>query len=264
MNRLYAVKAFLRSVLLVGLAALTSRFDAAAASADAEASPLFARSMQNAVLNMVVHDLGSQRSDPGPSEVIIVAETQWYNRSFTRWDSARPLLKLTRQDGPTPSQVTTDISCMSPTMFCPNCLPTRTGAPTCVMTCVDPGPTCLVHTCAGGPTCEATPPTCVGATCIPAPTCVISTCTGTPTCTSTCVPAECRTALYNVTVPQAGQIQLSFDSSSQLQYVLQYCTNLSAGEWTEAWRTNGNGGMLTLRHTNGASVSVYRLLITNP
>ncbi len=180
---------------------------------------------------------------------------------------------------PRPLDVTTDISCGFPTM-CVSCTPTSCAsdsscgsAPTCrgylschmpVLTCYGfscgIGPTCFgVLTCDGYSTCGQS--SCGPATCNALPTCA-QTCL--PTCNSTCTPANCQVAISDVTVPQAGQIQLSFTSSAQLQYVLQYSTNLATGSWTEACSTNGNGGVLTLGHTNGAPVALYRLLIRNP
>ncbi len=82
------------------------------------------------------------------------------------------------------------------------------------------------------------------------------------TCASTCVAAQCTTALFGVAVPQIGQIQMSFDSSSYLQYVLEYCTNMSANQWLSATNARGNGGVMTFFHTNNASRSFYRLLIS--
>ncbi len=78
----------------------------------------------------------------------------------------------------------------------------------------------------------------------------------------TCLPAQCPTVLSGVTVPQAGHIQMSFSSSTALQYTLQYCTDLSSNQWLMATNARGNGAMMTFFHTNNASMSFYRLLIS--
>ena len=119
----------------------------------------------------------------------------------------------------------------------------------------------------GWPTCDVTcnnnPPTCYGTTCDLAcqPTFQPTACLSS-TCGSTCGPAQCPTALFGVTVPQVGQIQMSFSSSASLQYTLQYCTNLAANEWLNATNAQGNGGVITFSHTNNARLLFYRLLIT--
>jgi hypothetical protein len=79
----------------------------------------------------------------------------------------------------------------------------------------------------------------------------------------TCSPDFCRVDLVDITIPQAGQIQMWFNSSSSLRYTLQYCTNLTAGQWTDVSTTNGTGSAMTLSDTNNASRSFYRLWIQN-
>jgi hypothetical protein len=174
----------------------------------------------------------------------------------------------------------------SPLYLCTTCYATTCGAscdssPTCrnYPSCHVPGPTCIYYTCGGGTTCNGGP-TCSGVsctepglTCMTGPTCTVATCTGNSTCdgaatctgwstcTGTCVPANCQVALTDVQVPYPGQIQLSFDSSGQLKYVLEYCTNVTAGVWLAVGTTNGSGGVVTLCHTNGAPVALYRLII---
>ncbi len=236
-----------------------------APAAEPEDSPLYVRSLQGAFADMTARDHGITRVQNGATQapvgsgaVIVVDGTQWYNGSAIEWaGSLGTRLTNAKNTSPVPAQTYWDPSCDA--THCGSCLPTRSGLPTCVQTCVDPGPTCLYQTCMGGSTCNEV-------TCTPPPTCYIQTCATDPTCqgptcTGTCVPANCPTALSDVSVPEAGQIQLSFNSSAQLKYVLQYCTNLSAASWAEACSTNGNGGVLTLCHTNGAAFSVYRLLI---
>lgn len=124
---------------------------------------------------------------------------------------------------------------------------TRDGSPTCDQSCRTPTcqpPTCPYATCSAQTACY---PTCYQ------PTCYIG---------GTCTPAQCRTVLYGVTIPQVGQLQMSFSSSASLQYTLQYCTNLSANQWLDATNAPGNGGVMTFSHTNNASLSFYRLLIS--
>ena len=254
------------------------------ASSDPEETPLFAASMRRTFAEMearaqprsqMMHDLGRTTTD----NVIVVEGTDWHSLA------AAPLSRPRR---PAPLDTTTDISCNYPTL-CTTCAATTCGAtcdatPTCRQypSCHVPGPTCIYQTCDGGTTCDGGP-TCAGVsctepgqTCYVGPTCQTETCTGTTTCdgtatctgwstcTGTCEPASCPTRFSEITVPEPGQIQLSFSSSAQLKYSLQYCTNFSAKIWLEACTTNGSGGVLTLRHTNGAALAFYRLLITTP
>ncbi len=55
---------------------------------------------------------------------------------------------------------------------------------------------------------------------------------------------------------------MSFNSSALLQYTLQYSTNLSANQWRTATNVPGNGALMTFSHTNNASLSFYRLLVS--
>jgi hypothetical protein len=61
-----------------------------------------------------------------------------------------------------------------------------------------------------------------------------------------------------------GEIQMSFYSSVNLRYALQYCTNLTAGQWTQAYSAVGNGGVMTFGHTNNAPQACYRVLVQMP
>jgi len=260
---LYCWKGFL-TLALSSLAASSGVARVLATPAtEPEASPLFARSLQGAFADMAARDHGTERAREssnrpaaGSGTVVLVEGTQWYTGSAK--GRAGPL-----STGPIRRLgYTTEVSCLTPTMSCTTCMPTYCGGVTCSQTC-DPGPTCLYQTCNGEATCTANQPTCIAVTCTQlTPTCwPAPTCAGAVTCAGTCTPASCPTALTAVSVPQAGQIQLSFSSSAQLSYVLQYCTNLSASGWVEACSTNGNGGLITLVHTNGAMMSLYRLLI---
>ncbi len=241
-------------------------------SHDSEDSPLYVASRQNAYAEMSKRDHlpPATGADAGAGTILVVGGTKW-NRLPAAGSDLRPR----------PLDVTTDTSCSFPTM-CTSCTPTSCAAdascgsaPTCrgYLSCHVPMPTCYNFSCGPGPTCSGSItcqgyPTCdlgscgAGLTCTTMPTCGGSpTCAPSPTCAGTCVPANCQVAITNVSVPQVGQIQLSFISSAQLQYVLQYCTNLVTGSWMEACLTNGNGDVLTLCHTNGAQHSLYRLLI---
>lgn len=267
----YCSKGFL-TIVLSSLAAAPGIAGVRAALArEPEASPLYARSMQGAFADMAARDRsipqernGFSGSATGLVAVIVVDGTKWYNGSALKRTS--PLgVGSQRAARPRPLGYTTDLSCQSPTVFCATCLPTSCGGITCRLTC-DPGITCLYQTCNGEATCTANQPTCVAVTCTQLnPTCLPApTCGGAATCAETCLPENCPTAISAVSLSQPGQIQLSFSSSAQLDYVLQYCTNLSASGWMQACSTNGTGGMVTLGHTNGAPVSVYRLLIQKP
>jgi len=241
-------------------------------SADPEDSPLYAVSRENAIADMRRRDHVVQAFGAAGVETILVVEGK-------QWRTAPASGR-----GPRPLGVTTDISCGIPTM-CTSCTPTSCASdpscgatPTCrgSLSCHVPMPTCYNFTCGPGPTCVGNMtcqgyPTCgegscgPGLTCTSMPTCSGSqTCVPGPTCTGTCVPANCQVALYDVNVPQVGQIQLSFVSSAYLRYELDYCTNLAIGSWAKACSTNGNGGVLTLAHTNRAPAALYRLWILNP
>ncbi len=55
---------------------------------------------------------------------------------------------------------------------------------------------------------------------------------------------------------------MSLNSTALLQYTLQYSTNLSANQWLTATTAPGNGALMTFSHTNDASLSFYRLLVS--
>ncbi len=235
---------------------------------DPEDSPLYASSRQNVLAAMATRD----HAPPGPGvavgagAIIVVEGTKWYTMPTSP-----------RTDRPHPLDVTTDLTC-SP-MQCPTaasatcrtCVsyPTCSGNATCTPDATCNGTCTFYPTCAGSGQATCSGPTCVGATCagptcsIYYPTCLSLTCQQQVTCLGTCAPTQCPATLYNVDVPRAGEIEMSFSSSSYLKYVLQFCTNVPAGPWTEACTTNGTGGVLTLCHTNGAAMSLYRLLIQN-
>ncbi len=107
----------------------------------------------------------------------------------------------------------------------------------------------------GSPTCDQScrTPTCQG------PSCGFTLCIYT--CLDTCIASQCATALFAVSVPRPGEIQMSFNSSIYLWYTLQYCTNLSGNEWLTAANSLGSGSAMTYTHTNNASLSFYRLWI---
>lgn len=271
MRRQY-ILCILKGLLTFALTSLAAAPGVAAVQAapadDPEASPLYARSMQKAFADMAARDHGiarvqesSNRPATGSGVVVLVEGTQWYQGAVNGRVGSLDV-------GPIrPAGYTTDISCTTPTMYCPtcqgysSCAPSYCPAATCQQATCD-YPTCIVYTCGPSLTCLISQPTCfVNYTC-KVPTCDGSaTCTGSATCQGTCTPASCPTSLSSVSVPQAGQIRVSFSSSAQLNYVLQYCTNLSASGWMQACSTNGTGGTVTLGHTNGAAISVYRLLI---
>ncbi len=258
----YGIGYFWKALLTLALSSLAASPGIARVVAtpatESEASPLFARSLQGAFADMAARDRGIARGwdgSPWPATgsgaVVVVDGTRWFNGAAARRAGSLGASPIQ------PLGTTTDVTCQ----------PTYSGGTTCgsAPTC-STSPTCggivtCQATCGATPTCLISQPTCfVNYTC-KAPTCAPTvTCTG-PTCLGTCAPASCPTALTAVSVPQPGQIRLSFSSSAQLSYVLQYCTNLSASGWVEACSTNGNGGVITLVHTNGAMMSVYRLLI---
>lgn len=300
MRYLYSHKGLLKSALAALAASLGAAPLRAVPPDEPEPSPLYARSMEAAFADMTARGHADpQRMSGGttvvPGAIIVVEGAQWRHATGTETERALQLARANYVPGasaakprPVPLDVTTDISCSMPTM-CTTCYATTCGAscdatPTCraYPSCHVPGPTCIYQTCTGGTTCNGGP-TCIGVsctqsgpTCFPGPTCQAptctggstcdgtATCTGFPTCIGTCVPANCPTTVSDVSVPQSGQILLSFSSSTHLKYVLQYCTNLAAGVWLEACTTNGNGGVLTLGHTNGTPIALYRLVIQTP
>ncbi len=240
----------LGSVLLLALTAPgwgKVRFD------DPEDSPLFADSIQRAFAQFAVHDVVSLAARNRMHEesggnglsagaVVVVEGTQWH-RVTGAGQNGQPGTGAGGQPGPL--SVTTDLTC----------------GPTCAVSCF---PTCSGGaTCAGGQSCNGL--TCIGPNCV-VPTVAQPTCAGTVTCSPwlcpTYTPALCPATLFGVTIPQAGQIQISFNSSASLQYTLQYCTDLNSNEWLLATNAQGNGGLMTFSHTNNASISFYRLLIT--
>ncbi len=90
------------------------------------------------------------------------------------------------------------------------------------------------------------------------------TCQAQLTCQGTCVPAQCAPSFNEVRVPRPGEIEMSFSSSGYLSYALEYCTNLLSGQWVEVSSQRGNGGLMTLSHTNNAPFACYRLLVQYP
>ncbi len=249
---------------------------------DPEDSPLFAGSMQKAFAQFAVRDNVSftardpaRQATPYASDIIVVEGTRWHSLGA----GAAPLVPAGgSRKGPVPLSVTTDLTC-GPTCAV-SCTPTSCGTltycagqtcsetPTCISPPTCSGMTCSEPTCRGvscsifGDTCQAT--ACGKVTCNGAATCVgAATCMGAPTCIgTTCAPANCPTSLSEIQVPRPGEIQLSFNSSSSLQYTLQYCTNLSSTQWLTATNAQGNGGTMTFFHGNNADVSFYRLLIS--
>ena len=272
MCSLYQNKALLKLVLIL-VATLPAALVPAATFEDPEDSPLYARSVREAFARMTARTGWSEarNSATRPGTVVMVDGTQWYNVSDLDAMTSQPAARGKR---PAPLDITTDITCAASCMVT-SCGSTCDASPTCrlVLSCHVPQPTCADFSCGTGPTCSGSV-TCSGyPTCDNSATCIFSstcnnqqpTCGTFPTCTGTCAPASCQTTLYGVSVPQPGQLQLSFASSTQLKYVLQYSTNLSSGaQWAEACSTNGNGGAMTLSHSNGAPIALYRLLIQNP
>lgn len=253
---------------------------ASAMPPDAEGSPLFAHSMENAFAAMDAHDVSlsiNREADPVGTRraeaVFIVDGSQYY--SVSAGPTKGPIAQRTgsrpgTKTGPVPLSVTTEYSC-TPMPTCNS--PTCGGAQTCGATCGPPQPTMCMLTCSGGATCQPTA-TCYMSTCLgdPSPTCASATCSGATcgssttcqgqtTCSATCSATNCVTPLYDVKVPQPGQMAVSFNSSAQLRYALQYSTNLVPGTWLEAYSVTGNNSAITLAHTNGASRCYYRLLI---
>jgi len=221
-----------------------------------EDSPLFAESVHKVFAQWAAGDAtpaaGGGKVGLGPDTVILVEGRHWQTLPGDKGPAARGSGPGPR--GPRPMSQTMDVTCLRQTM----CVGTTCAhLPTCgqVNTCAGVF-TCVGATCgSGGNTCAGTP-TCAGTR-----TCVAPTCAPNATCGTTCEPTACQTTLEGVTIPQPGQIQMSFASSSSLHYTLQYCTNLTSGSWAVAATTNGTGGLVTLCHTNNANLSFYRLLI---
>lgn len=288
----------LRRKGLLMLLVLVGAGSARAEITEPEDSPLYASSRQKAFADMADRDRGvwlprgSRGTTPGQAGSVIVVEgTRWRSAPDTMQPlagaKARPQPGGTLAKGPRPLDITTDLSCTWPTMcttcgdlsctwptMCTTCAATTCGAscdatPTCrgYPTCHVPIPTqCIYATCTGGSTCNAGQTTCVGVSCTePGATCVPgATCDASGTCTGTCVPANCPVSLFNVQVPRVGEIQMSFASSSYLSYTLQYCTNLAGAQWMTVGTVLGNGGTMSVSHTNEAAVSCYRLLVQSP
>ncbi len=284
MNSLYQKAALLNSFLPLLIVISSAGRLAAVPQAEPEDSPLYARSVREAFARMTARTgLTETRNGAGhaagiqgtQTAVFMVEGTEWIDMSDTPAVASSSAAKPNR---PVPMDITiNNITCF---ITCgSSCSITSCGAtcdttPTCrgYISCHVPQPTCADFTCGTQPTCTGMAtcqgyPTCdYSATCMYSSTCNSQqpTCGTTPTCTSTCAPAICPTTLSGVTVPSPGQVRLSFNSSSQLKYVLQCSTNLSSAAWAEACTTNGNGGVLTLSHSNGAPAALYRLLIQNP
>jgi len=260
MNALWSEIVLFRLILVAVTLAWGTGNALSAALGDPEDSPLFSNSRTHAFAEMTGHN----QQSAGDGQVIVVEGNRWHRNSGTALETTKPA----GRSGPQPRDITTDLSCTFPTM-CTTCAATTCGA-TCdtTHTCWQ-SPTCRGNTCTTpscvGPTCSE--PTCWGVSCsMPGPTCFPApTCTGTITCgTPTCTPAQCPVTLYNVTVPRAGEIQMSFDSTISLRYALQYCTNLSEGQWAQAYSAMGNGGVMTFGHTNDAPQCCYRVLVQLP
>ncbi len=216
---------------------------------------------------MAAHDrLSAAKDNSGGAllqagAVIVVDGKRWYRAA----DAGQ-----NQRAGPRPMGVTTEVSCQYTCAV--SCAPTTCGATICVgQTCR--GTTCFTPSCIGA-TC--TGPTCWGVSCsIPGDTCYFptscgqvtcnggTTCNGAATCLGTCVPANCPTTLSDVQVPQPGVIQMVFMASSTLRYTLQWCTDVSAGHWVDVYSAVGNGGVMTVGHTNDAPRSFYRLWVQN-
>ncbi len=203
---------------------------------DPEDSPLFADSMQKAFAQFVVHDtlsLPTRQEGLAGSEIIVVEGARWHSLRAGVGPGAG---SSDPRKGPVPLDVTMGVT------VCTTCAPTTCGHGV---------------TCSGTLTCDE--PTCRTVTCWFYETCMSAfTCAGSRTCS----PADCSTNLFGVTVPRPGQIQMSFNSSASLQYTLQYCTDLSSNQWMIATNARGNGGLMTFSHTNNATLSFYRLLIS--
>ena len=229
-----------------------------------EDSPLFVDSRQKAFDRFAVQDLvslacrgNSARVTALASPVIVVEGGRWHRLS------ARPATGLSpRREGnrPVPLDVTTALQTCSWTPPCVPVDPPTTG----------PGVTCQGQGCFTPTTAPAGFPTCVGTcyqpTCdVNAPTCMPGGCSATSataTCGATCLPAQCPTAVHGISVPRPGEIRITFEASNLLHYTLQYSTDLGSNEWSSVTNAQGNSGVLTFSHTNNASLSFYRLLVS--
>ncbi len=266
-------------LLLIGLFIVTKvealTFD------DPEYSPLYAASARQAFADMTLRDRGlfspqtRSRVGLGPGAVIVVEGAQWaYAADLTPKVAAatapRGALSAGGTGSRSPLGVTTELTCSY--TCAASCSGTSCGAscdatPTCGYTCHVPVPTmCVYNTCDGtSPTCSAAQPTCFGVSCaMPGETCAPCITSSGPSCTGTCSPGGCPTTLTDVRVPQPGQIQMSFSTSSLLKYTLQFCDDCSTNQWSEVTTVTGNGGVMTLGHTNSAARSFYRLFVQNP
>ncbi len=271
-----------RRLSKAGVALLTGLLVTAGASAvseDAEDSPLFTDSMQRTFAAMRARDASysdnwqSKPARVGKTGVILVVEGSAYYSlaaadANTCAKSGNDSVNVGKA-GPVPLSVTTEISCMPmPTCNSPTC-----SGSTCGATCGPPQPTICLPTCSGGATCQPNA-TCYMSTCLgdPSPTCAFPTCYGATclgsitcqgqaTCSATCTATNCATPLYDVKIPQPGLFCVSFTSSAQLRYALQFSTNLLSGTWQEAYSITGNSSAISLTHTNGAPRCYYRLLI---
>jgi hypothetical protein len=278
MSTLYTVQGLLRLGPLLVSGLLCAGTAAAVTYEDPEISPLYASSLHKVFAGMSVRDR-EQADGPLSSgarmksgTVIVVEGAHWYAADA----SPKVLAAVTKavkggsggSGGGTPKDITTDYTCAVTCAV--SCSATTCGAscdatPTCrgYPTCHVPSATCIYATCDGHtPTCSSSQPTCFGVSCTqPGPTCSPCITSSGPSCLGTCTAASCPATLFNVNVPQAGQIQMSFASSSFLRYTLQLCTNLSGGQWADVNTVTGNGGTLTLSHTNSAARSFYRLWV---
>jgi hypothetical protein len=231
---------------------------------DPEDSPLYAKSMRQALAEMAAPSQGQAQGRSVLGPVIILEGTRWSyepkpgsNGTGSGGKEAEAGIKGIR--GPGPLGITTELTC---SFTCARscaapCGPTYDeGGPTCRLypTCHVPGPTCIYATCDGGPTCTVNQPTCIGVSCNQPG----------PTCYGTCKPLECPTTLNSIQVPRPGEIHVSFISSPYLRYTLQCSTNLVSSPWTDVSSSLGTGGVMTLSHTNNAPHACYRVQVQVP
>jgi hypothetical protein len=258
-------------VLLSGGVAMAVTYD------DPEDSPLYASSVKKVFADMAARDGAPPAGQPSggaglkPGTVIVVEGAHWSAVGSNPKDlgpvKPPPAPRDGGNGGHAPLDVTTDLTCSyTCAVSCSTpCGPTWDTGATChgAATCHVPGPTCIFATCDGtSATCSGSQPTCFGVSCNqPGQTCTPCITFIGPSCNSTCSASTCPTTLSNVTVPRAGQIQMSFWSSSLLTYTLQYCTNLSGGQWTDVSTVRGSDNTTTISHTNSDSRSFYRLLV---
>ncbi len=236
---------------------------------DPDDSPLFARSMRNVFEDMAARDRTQLTlREPMVGSVIVVEGGKW---AYAAAGEARALVpgrfsagtETKRRTGPIPLDVTvSDLTCF-PTCGA-SCFPTCTVGGSCSGTCVPQVTVCVYSTCvAPNPTCSSAQPTCYGVSCsVPGVTCVGTlTCGYEISCGNTCTAETCPANIESVSVPQPGQIQLSFWASPYLTYTLQYSTNLTDSVWTGVNTVTGANAIISVSHTNAAPRSFYRLWV---